>query len=92
MHHLLIRHRSEEGLDRFEVQRVDGRGAKAAPVVGLMDPLLRKLAGSDLDLGHELAWYLESYLDLPTGPNQTRAERVHPLCQYDMLHLAPRNQ
>ncbi len=76
MHHLLIRHRSEAGVGGFEVQRVDSRGAKAAPVVELADPLLLKLAGSDLDLGHELAWYLESYLDLPTGPNQTRAERV----------------
>jgi hypothetical protein len=76
MQRLLIRHRGEaEGLG-FEVQRVDNRGAKSAPPVELIDPLGVKLGGSDLTLGHELAWYLESYLDLPTGPNAARAERV----------------
>ena len=56
---LLIRHRGNaESADaaEFEVQRVDARGARAAPLVKLTDPLSRKLAGSDLDLGHELAW------------------------------------
>jgi hypothetical protein len=71
---MLIRHRADGA--GFEVQRVESRGAKAASVVALLDPLRSKLAGSDLDLGHELAWYLEHYLDLPTGPNETRAERV----------------
>ena len=73
---LLIRHQSAAAALSFEVQRLDGRSAKAAPAVVLDDPLSRKLGGSDLDLGHELAWYLESYLDLPTGPNEARADRV----------------
>ena len=73
---LVIRHQSAAAALSFEVQRLDGRSAKAAPAVVLDDPLSRKLGGSELDLGHELAWYLESYLDLPTGPNEARADRV----------------
>lgn len=73
---LLIRHRPDVAAGRFEIQRVDGRGSKAAPVVVVDDPLSRKLGNSDLDVGHELAWYLESYLDLPIGPNTARADRV----------------
>lgn len=76
MSRLVIRLRPETSGLAFGVQRVDSAGAKAAPTVELVDPLALKLAGSDLDLGHELAWYLESYLDLPSGPNVTRAERV----------------
>jgi tetratricopeptide (TPR) repeat protein len=73
MHRLLIRHAG--GLE-FEVQRVDGRGAKSAPKVELIDPLGLTLGGTEYTLGHELAWYLEAYLDLPTGPNEMRADRV----------------
>jgi tetratricopeptide (TPR) repeat protein len=73
---LLIRHRDEPGSLHFEVQRVDSRGAKAAAPVALSDPLRVHLGESDLMLGHELTWYLESYLDLPTGPHVQRAERV----------------
>lgn len=76
MQHLLIRHRAGTEAYGFEVQRVVGGRAKAAPVVVLTNPLSQHLAGSNLDLGHELAWYLESYLDLPTGPNEARAQRV----------------
>lgn len=76
MQYLLIRHRSESAGCGFEVQRVEGGRSKSASVVELTDPLRLQLGGSDLDLGHELAWYLESYLDLPIGPNVQRAERV----------------
>ncbi len=73
---LLIRHLAQSGVGSFEVQRVDGRGTKTTSAVELTDPLSINLGGSNLTLGHELAWYLESYLDHPYGPNQTRAERV----------------
>jgi hypothetical protein len=76
MHRLLIRHQPQVAGLYFEVQRVDSKGARSAPQVALTDPLAVVLGGSDLTLGHELAWYLEHYLDLPTGPNQARAERV----------------
>jgi tetratricopeptide (TPR) repeat protein len=81
MQRLLIHHRAEPGGVAFEVQRVDSRGAKAAPAVVLTDPLSLKVGGTDLDLGHELAWYLESYLDLPTGPNGPRSERAQAALQ-----------
>ena len=76
MQRLVIRHQPGEAGGGFEVQRVDGRGAKCAPAVQLEDPLSRVLPGSDVRLGGELAWYLESYLDYPFGPNEQRAERV----------------
>lgn len=74
MQRLLIRH-TGDGVG-FEVQRVDNRGSKPAPGVTLVDPLGEKLGGTDLTLGHELAWYLENYLDLPAGPNVDRAVRL----------------
>ena len=74
MQRLLIRH-TGDGMG-FEVHRVDNRGSKSAPGVTLVDPLGEKLGGSDLTLGHELAWYLENYLDLPIGPNVDRAVRL----------------
>jgi hypothetical protein len=38
--------------------------------------LAQTLASTELQLGAELTWYLERYLDYPFGPNIERAERV----------------
>ncbi|MBK7001351.1 MAG: tetratricopeptide repeat protein [Rhodoferax sp.] len=73
---LIIRHEPGANSLRFAVQRVDANGARSAPAVELTDPLAQVLEGTELRLGPELAWYLESYLDYPFGPNQQRAERV----------------
>lgn len=73
---LIIRHEPGANSLRFAVQRVDANGARSAPAVELTDPLAQVLEGTELRLGPELAWYLESYLDYPFGPNQSRAERV----------------
>lgn len=81
MQRLVIRHRGAESGGGFEVQRVDGRGAKTAPAVPLDDPLSRALPDTAARLGEELVWYLESYLDYPYGPHQNRAERVQAALQ-----------
>lgn len=73
---LIIRHEPGANSLRFAVQRVDANGVRSASEVELTDPLARVLEGTELRLGPELAWYLESYLDYPFGPNQQRAERV----------------
>ena len=74
--HLVIRHDVEANVDQFVVQRAEGARSKAAPAVALSDPLSQVLGQTNLRLGAELTWYLESYLDYPYGPNQERAQRV----------------
>ncbi len=79
MYRLVIRHQPEdesEGQYRFQVERLRTDGVKAAPAVDVDDPLSRRLGETNLRLGEELTWYLESYLDYPFGPNAQRAERV----------------
>ena len=73
---LQIRHESGAAGSRFEVQRVDNRGAKAAAAVELPDPMTAVLGSTTLTLGAELAWYLEHYLDYPFGANEQRRDRV----------------
>jgi tetratricopeptide (TPR) repeat protein len=78
---LVVRHHATQTGDSCEIQRVDARGAKAAPAVALEDPLTLGLEGTAEPLGRELAWYLESYLDYPFGPNEARAARVQAALQ-----------
>jgi tetratricopeptide (TPR) repeat protein len=73
---LVVRHEAGSEGYRFVVQRVSGSSVKAAPGVVLSDPLPRQLEPTQYTLGQELAWYLESYLDYPFGPNEQRAQRV----------------
>ncbi len=76
MQRLIIRHEGGSVSARFVVQRVRASGMKAAPTVEVTDPLWLLLGETDLRLGTELAWYLETYLDYPFGPNRERADRV----------------
>ena len=76
MHRIAVRQEAASGSFRFCVQRVGSGGVKSAPAVEVADPLSRVLGQTDLRLGDELSWYLESYLDYPYGPNVERAERV----------------
>src|SRR3954451_2994134 len=77
MSRLVIRHEpGGEGRSRFAVERVLASGAKSAPAVELDDPLSLQVGETALQLGAELSWYLEEYLDYPFGPHVQRAERV----------------
>ena len=74
---LTIRHEGgRSGPFRFCVERLGPDGLERTASVTIDDPLSQPLGDTDLRLGPELAWYLESYLDYPFGPNGERAERL----------------
>jgi tetratricopeptide (TPR) repeat protein len=76
MQQLTIRHAASGEQRLFTVERLRTGGVKVAPPVEVADPERWAIAGSSAKLLPELAWYLESYLDYPFGPNEERAERV----------------
>jgi tetratricopeptide (TPR) repeat protein len=76
MHQLIIRQVGSSKKPRFSVERVREAGAKTAPAVAVADPATRAIPGSSATLLAEVAWYVESYLDYPFGPNEERAART----------------
>jgi tetratricopeptide (TPR) repeat protein len=76
MHTLIVSHQRTDATHSFKVKHLADRTIRSAPAACVEDPTVMALTGTKLQLGAELAWYLEKYLAYPYGPNVQRAQRV----------------